>query len=209
MPTAPSTGDAHRATAMMHLLATALRAHSPATEPDAAGLAWAAVALILRGETVKDAELLFIRRAQREGDPWSGQIAFPGGRRARHDASLQVTAERETQEELSVNLSRVGTCLGVLSDLCPRSPALPSIVVRPYVYRTQQVFAIRPNHEVESTFWIPLTALVDPAYASEFTFMRDGATLSFPAYRWNEHTVWGMTERITTQLLAVIRSMPA
>jgi 8-oxo-dGTP pyrophosphatase MutT (NUDIX family) len=192
---------------MIDWLGAALHAHSPTTEPDAPGLAWAAVALVLRGETVDNAELLFIRRAQREGDPWSGHIAFPGGRRDRHDASLRVTAERETHEELSINLSLAGTFLGVLSDLRPQSSALPSIAVRPYVYCAQHNISLRPNHEVAEAFWIPLAALIDPAHATEFTLARNGALLRFPAYRWDEHVVWGMTERITTQLLAVIRSM--
>ena len=56
----------------------ALRAHSPQaiSEPTNAR---AAVALVFR-EGRDGLELLFIKRAEHERDPWSGHIGFPGGR---------------------------------------------------------------------------------------------------------------------------------
>src|SRR3989442_8572178 len=94
--------------------------------------AWpAAVALILlEGAGL---EALFIRRAERADDPWSGQIALPGGRRGPHDADLAATAIRETNEETGVDLSSAER-LGVLDDLYPRTPTLPPVVVRPFVF---------------------------------------------------------------------------
>jgi 8-oxo-dGTP pyrophosphatase MutT (NUDIX family) len=192
---------------MMQGLHTVLRAHQPIEEPDAPGLAWAAVALVVRGVTLIDAELLFIRRAARAGDPWSGHIAFPGGRRESADASLQITAERETREELSLDLHTSGTWLGVLSDMSPRSPALPSIAVRPYVYHLHHDVTLIPNHEVASAFWVPVSALQDPANASEFSFERHGDVLRFPAYNWHRDVIWGMTERITAQLLQLAEAV--
>ena len=78
----------------MDTLASALQARVPMEEAEEAGLRWAAVALVLRGRTVDDAELLFIRRAERVGDPWSGHIAFPGGREEEGDETLADTADR-------------------------------------------------------------------------------------------------------------------
>ena len=60
-----------------------------------------------------------------------------------------------------------------------------------------------PNHEVHSTFWVPVSELRDPARATEHVFERGGARMRFPAYRSGDDVVWGMTERIVTQLLAV------
>ena len=64
----------------------------------------AAVALVLR-EVDGDLEALFIRRAEHDDDPWSGDLAFPGGRLDPGDADAQAAAERESREELSLDLS--------------------------------------------------------------------------------------------------------
>lgn len=191
----------------MDALAAALREHVRREEADEDGLRWAAVALVLRGATLGNAELLFIRRAQRAGDPWSGHVAFPGGRRDVADPSLEVTARRETREELSLDLGIDAALLGVLDDLRPRSPALPSIAVRPYVFALTRDVTLVPNHEVHSTFWVPVAELRDPSRSTEHIFDRDGARLRFPAYRSGDDIVWGMTERIVTQLLGVARSV--
>jgi 8-oxo-dGTP pyrophosphatase MutT (NUDIX family) len=184
-------------------VAAALQSRVRFEEPDEHGLRWAAVALVLRGSSVRDAELLFIRRAERAGDPWSGHVAFPGGRRDASDLTLEHTARRETQEELALDLSASAEYIGVLDDLRPRSGALPSIVVRPYVFVLRDAVELRPNAEVHSTFWMRMSALRDPAQATEHVFDRGGSRLRFPAYRSGDDVVWGMTERIVTQFLAV------
>ncbi|MCC7054806.1 MAG: CoA pyrophosphatase [Gemmatimonadaceae bacterium] len=181
----------------------ALRAHARVEEPEEAGLRWAAVALVLRGHSVSDAELLFIRRAERAGDPWSGHVAFPGGRREPADRSLEETARRETREELALDLDLTGTMLGVLDDLRPRSPVLPSIAVRPYVFHVTVPVPLVPNVEVHSAFWQKVRSLRDPAVQWEHAFDRGGARMRFPAYRCGDDIVWGMTERILTQFLSV------
>jgi 8-oxo-dGTP pyrophosphatase MutT (NUDIX family) len=188
----------------MDALAVALQTRTRHTEPDEDGLRWAAVALVLRGQSPADAELLFIRRAERAGDPWSGHIAFPGGRRDAGDATLEVTAVRESFEEVSLDLEVDARLIGVLDDLRPRSAALPSIAVRPFVFTLIHDAAVVPNAEVHSTFWMPLSELRDPQRVTEHVFERDGTQLRFPAYRWGDDVVWGMTEKIVTQLLSVL-----
>jgi 8-oxo-dGTP pyrophosphatase MutT (NUDIX family) len=184
-------------------LAAILGGRRAREEPDEPGLRWAAVALVLRGMSLSESELLFIRRAEREGDPWSGHVAFPGGRFDATDASLEQTARRETREELSLDLRADATLIGVLDDLRPRSSALPPIVVRPYVFALHRDVELIPNDEVHSTFWMPIAALRDPATLTEYAFDRGGARLRFPAYRSGDDVVWGMTERLVTQLLTV------
>jgi len=189
----------------MESLSRALRAHVRLEEAEEEGLRWAAVALVLRGEVLEAAELLFIRRAERGGDPWSGHVAFPGGRRDVTDATLEVTARRETREELALDLDADAELLGVLDDLRPRAAALPSIAVRPYVFRLSRAVVLVPNEEVQSTFWVPVSELLDPARTVEHVFDRDGAQMRFSAYQCGDDVVWGMTERLVTQLLAVAR----
>jgi 8-oxo-dGTP pyrophosphatase MutT (NUDIX family) len=182
-------------------VAAILARHPPFAEQDEPGLRWAAVALVLHGTTVRDASLLFIRRAVRAGDPWSGHVAFPGGRRDATDASLEFTARRETSEELGVDLAVHGRLLGRVDDLRPRTTALPAIVVRPYVYAVAEPLALVPNVEVESAFWTPVARLVDPIVRSEHHVAHADLRFRLPAYRLGDDVVWGMTERIVTQFL--------
>lgn len=182
-------------------VAAILARHAPFEERDEPGLRWAAVALVLHGAQVRDAELLFIRRAERAGDPWSGHVAFPGGRHDATDPSLEFTARRETHEELGLVLGERGRLLGRLDDLRPRSVALPPIVVRPFVYAVAEPVVLAPNAEVRSAFWTPVTRLLDPVVRSEHQVAHGDVRYRMPAYRLGEDVVWGMTERIVTQFL--------
>ena len=112
-------------------------------------LARASVALIYRQSEDCGVELLFIQRARREGDPWSGDMAFPGGRMQPEDASPRAAAERETREETGVDLISHGHFQTRLSDLVTRQHSrwLP-MVITPYVYEWRGPQAVSPNHEV-------------------------------------------------------------
>ena len=147
-------------------------------------------------------ELLFIKRAIVERDPWSGHVAFPGGRIEPGDDTLEDTAIRETQEELALDL-RAGQMLGRLDDLAPRTRSLPPVVVRPYVAVVTPDVTLVPSREVAGTFWVPLEQLRDPGTQDEHVMTINGVRARFPAYRIDEHLVWGLTERIVRQLLSL------
>ena len=121
------------ASARLARIAGAVRAHAPALAGRDGTYFEAAVALILRETRDDDVELLFIKRATREDDPWSGQIALPGGRHQASDASLEETAVRETREEVGLELDRHGAIIGALDELRPRTAVLPPVIVRPFV----------------------------------------------------------------------------
>ena len=176
----------------------ALRGHwgTPAVAPDARP---AAVALVVV-EGADGAEVLLIRRAVRAGDPWSGQVALPGGRREPRDRDLLATAIRETREETGIDLRR-GEPLAVLDDLAPVTAVLPPVVVRPFVFGLSRRPALRPNDEVQHAFWVPLDRLAEPGVRREVTLTVRGAERTLPAYVVGEETIWGMTERILTPFL--------
>jgi len=179
----------------------ALRGHwgTPAVAPDARP---AAVALVLvEGEN--GAEVLLIRRAVRAGDPWSGQIALPGGRREPADRDLLATAIRETREETGIDLRR-GEPLAVLDDLAPVTPVLPPVVVRPFVFGLSRRPALRPNDEVQQGFWVPLDRFAEPGVRHEVTLTVQGAERTLPAYVVGDEVIWGMTERILTPFLKLV-----
>jgi 8-oxo-dGTP pyrophosphatase MutT (NUDIX family) len=161
----------------------------------------AAVAAVLR--VVDDEpELLFIKRAILERDPWSGHVAFPGGRIEPGDDTLEDTAIRETQEELALDL-RKGQVIGRLDDLAPRTRSLPPIIVRPFVAVVSADVTFVPSREVAATFWVPLSVLRHPDTQAEHVMTINGVRARFPAYRVDEHLVWGLTERIVRQLLSL------
>lgn len=161
----------------------------------------AAVLAVFRVAADGELELLFIKRAEYEGDPWSGHVALPGGRLEPQDASLEDTAVRETMEELGLDVRAHGRVLGALDDLHPRTPVLPPICVRPYVAVLEREVPLAPSHEVAAAFWVPLRALLDPATAVEATVVVRGGELVVPSYRFGDYTIWGMTERILRGLL--------
>jgi 8-oxo-dGTP pyrophosphatase MutT (NUDIX family) len=157
---------------------------------------WAAVAVVIAPDP--DA-LLVVRRAERQGDPWSGQMALPGGRRDEGE-DLLFTALRETEEEVGIVVAPEAL-LGVLDDVAPITPVLPPIAVRPFVFRIERRPPLRPNDEVAEAHWVPLATLLAPDTRVQVDIDHRGSVRRVPAYRLAEGTVWGMTERILSDLL--------
>jgi len=157
-------------------------------------------------EGAEGAEILLIKRAERAGDPWSGQIAFPGGRRDPRDRDLVGTAMRETREETGVELAAAER-LGVLDDLAPRYTTLPPIVVRPFVFALPRRPVLTTNAEVQRAFWVSLARLSHPDSRSEITLPLPEGERTFPAYRLGDDIIWGMTERILTPFVHTITQL--
>lgn len=167
--------------------------------------AHAAVALILE-ETPHGLNVLFIERSINPKDVWSGQIALPGGRIENHDNSPRHTAERETREELGVNLSDA-RYLGRLSDVVPGGLR---IVVSCFVYAVNHHPILHPDrHEVADAFWLPLREINNPARRSQVEFMFRERRRKFPAVKilyGREKPLWGLTYRVLRNLNRVIDS---
>ena len=184
----------------------ALRGYVPlsAETPDARP---AAVALLLI-EGAAGLAALFIKRAVRAGDPWSGQVSLPGGRREPADPDLLATALREAREEVGVDLARVER-LGQLHDMNPRTPTLPPIYVRPFVFALPAVPTLTVSaEEVQRAFWVPLARFTAPGVRRDFTLTVAGAERTFPAYDLGDDVIWGMTERILTPFIELISASP-
>src|SRR5574340_1202394 len=123
--------------------------HRPAVV-EGNGFARAAVAVVLR-EAGGGTEFVAIRRSERVGDPWSGHMALPGGRQHPSDRDLLMTAARETQEEIGVDLARHARLLGRLDELTAMAWGQPiDLVISPFVFALEAPvqFIVDPS-EVE------------------------------------------------------------
>ena len=155
----------------------------------------AAVALMIRER--EGIEVFVIKRADRAGDPWSGHMALPGGRREPTDVDAYHTARRETLEEVGVDLSE-GKLLGRLDDMGPRSAGRQFVVSTFVVALDAEPGRLDPN-EVAEAFWVPVEGLVE-----EDVEIADFPG-SWPAFTYKErYVIWGLTHRILMQLWALI-----
>jgi 8-oxo-dGTP pyrophosphatase MutT (NUDIX family) len=180
----------------------------PAAE---AGVTHAAVALLLRqaggdtGDGAGDsAEILFIKRAERAGDPWSGHLAFPGGRAEKEDSTLLEIAMREAGEEVGIDARHGGRLLGRLPTLRPLSTLIPSITVTPFVALAPEgaIPRLQPQ-EVEEAFWMPLAELRKSGRSAVVRWEASDRTRELPAFPSPKGLIWGITERILSQFLAL------
>lgn len=174
----------------------------------------AAVALVLRPPDGADLDrlpvgellALFIRRAEAEGDPWSGHMGLPGGRVEPVDRDLSETARRETDEETGLLLGEEDL-LGRLSDLHPRSPRLPSVAITPYVSRFLGDPDVKPSVEVHGYIWVPVRELRAPENRSRVVLERSGRRREFPSIEVQDRTIWGLTHEIVRRFLALLEEV--
>lgn len=173
----------------------------------------AAVAMIL-ADGEDDLEVCFIRRAEREGDPWSGQVAFPGGRASAGDIDAHAVAERETQEEIGLILER-SHCVGPLPVRpIERNDLRESMTLSPFVYyvdqQTKNTAFARIPEEVAQVFWVPISHLFDEAAVTQLDYPIAETWSTFPGILFGEHVIWGLTLRVLDSFAELTqRTLPA
>lgn len=156
----------------------------------------AAVAVILR-DTTEDTDILFIKRAEKAGDPWSGHMAFPGGHLEPDDADLRAAAARETLEETGLDLG-TAEYLGALDHqrAMPRGRTL-NMLIAPHVFAIEGDPQFTPNYEVQEVVWTSLKRLVENGCHDTETRPMAGKPTVFNGYRLERgHFVWGLTYRM-------------
>ncbi len=168
----------------------------------------AAVAVVLRPST-EGSEVLLMRRAESPRDPWSGHVSFPGGHRDASDLSLRATAERETLEEVGLELRHQAHFLGALDEL----PAIArgrhtGMTISPFVYELSSDPALTPNDEVAELFWAGL----DPIWRGERDSLRpyehEGRRYDLPAFTVSGKIIWGLTYQMLRSLLGLLGPAP-
>lgn len=164
----------------------------------------AAVAMILhQNQIVDDVEILFIQRASHDLDPWSGHIAFPGGKLEEGELECQAAC-RETNEEIGFDLEQ-GRYLGRLSDIVGAN--LP-VRVSCCLFGVDRM-RFRPilNEEVRDLFWIRVSDLRDPGRHFQSSVAFGQKRFEVPAIRLpveNKPVLWGITYRLVRQFLCLL-----
>ena len=166
----------------------------------------AAVAIILRSGQ-EGPEVLLIQRATREGDPWSGQMAFPGGRSESQDNGLHETAVRETAEEVGDRLAESMELLGRLDDLEAIARGRKTgLTISPFVYWLDKDVSLAPSPaEVAEVFWTPVTPLLRGDADSTHLYRHNGVPMRLPAYLVQGKSVWGLTYKMLAGFLERLR----
>ncbi len=179
--------------------------HTPTVSPTD-GMRLAGVTVLLRSD-IGGPELLLIERARREGDPWSGHMAFPGGRADPADPSVQKTAERETLEEVGITLEDIHY-VGRLDDLSGRGPAARQMVVSAYVYSLDDPGRLEIDRgEVADAFWVSLDHLKHPDNHVHYPMQYGGREVVFPGINVGERrgrVVWGLTYHFLERFFEII-----
>jgi 8-oxo-dGTP pyrophosphatase MutT (NUDIX family) len=163
----------------------------------------AVVAAIVRQSSSAGAEILLIRRAEDERDPWSGHMALPGGHRDPSDRDLVATALRETLEEVGLDLARDAELLGPLESARALSGGRPPFDIYPFVFALAGEVEPRANpREVHGIVWAKLDHLLTPVACTSIEHPIPGAEpRRLPAFDVDGHVVWGLTYRILSNLL--------
>ena len=187
-----------------------LQAHDQAIYQPGPATRQAAVAIILReshtGATSDDPEILFIKRADKNGDPWSGHMAFPGGHRESSDLDLRAAAARETHEEIGLDLRGIAQYLGPVDQqrASPRGREL-DMLIEPHVFQLTAEAECTLNYEVADVVWAPLSLLMGNSLHGTIEWPMAGTPTIFNGYRLSErHFVWGLTYRMLKSFFQIM-----
>ena len=161
-------------------------------EPDDSAHAAVAMLLTEADDTLK---VLLVKRATRETDPWSGHMAFPGGRRGHGDPDLKATACRETREETGIDLTQC-TAIGSLDAL--HSTVRPDVRIQPFIFSCIDPPEVTLNEELMAHYWIPLEE-IDRSRGKTRIGPRE-----HPAYLVEGKAVWGLTYRMLENFFVIL-----
>lgn len=165
--------------------------------------------------------LFEVRSAHLKWQP--GEICFPGGHIEAEDKTPDITAVRETCEELGLHRDEI-QILGSLNYIVSQI----GVILQPYVGVVSSHEAIRPNTaEVAETFIVPISFFLAtkplaaemevatrplpgfpyelvPQYTAEWT---KRGTYPVYFYKYQQYIIWGITARVLHRFLKLYRNI--
>ncbi len=188
-----------------------IRQHAPKKMLGRRFVSRAAIAMIVRPGSAPDAaansiDILMMRRADRIGDPWSGHMAFPGGKMDSKDESSFETSLRELAEETGIpEPQRVLSSVGRLSDVLTRNHSgQRPMVVTPFVFELTEAVTFDPNHEVAELVWVPLDYLRQESHRNKMDWELKGVKFKLPCYLYEGRRIWGLSLSMLDELLLLL-----
>ena len=161
----------------------------------------AAVEIVLH-EVDGELCLLMIRRDQREGDPWSGHMAFPGGRRDHDDIDDRFCAIRETREEIALDLDALGSEVCALGEVNTGWRAdRPEMLVAPFIYLVEQLPELDLNYEVYAVVSVPLRFLMDRSNRVPLAWEWRGTQVESDSYLYRDNRICGLSLIMIDELI--------
>lgn len=158
-----------------------------------------AVGILIKEERA-DLWLLMIKRRENPRDPWSGQMAFPGGHADPQDRTLFDTVAREAMEEVGIDI-RNQEFLGCLSNVTPKNAPM---VVSPFVFLLTEKVDPTTSQEAQEVLWIPMSFLLSPKNVSSITIPIGREEVLMGCYKYSTHVIWGMSFRIVQEIVSKI-----
>lgn len=194
---------------MTDIIEQRLRRHAARKIPWRQKLTRSAVASVIHITESGEVEVLLMQRPHRDGDPWSGDICYPGGRMQAEDLSAMDTASREMLEEVGVDIKQAGSLVARLSDVVTREHGRKRpMIVTPYIYLVHNKPAASNSEEAVSSFWFPLSFLVKPGNRERMTWKLGNSKislpLSMPCYHYENRRIWGLTLLMLDELSSVV-----
>lgn len=164
---------------------------------DESSEAVAATAIIMnpRGD---DFFLLLVKRAINPSDPWSGDIAFPGGKKHTYDKDLRETVMRETMEETGIDLKN-SLLIGMMDAM--HSNLKKGMLVQPFVFLSESSPDVKLSEELCSFFWVPISELEESRSLAKIR------GLEAPAFKVRGEAIWGLTYRMIDNLIKIINEV--
>ena len=163
---------------------------------DVPGARRAAVAIVLCGDG-DSPSLCFVERVRRDRDPWSGDVAFPGGWAKAEDESLRVAAMRETHEETGLVLTDAHHVGDMAAIPVSRYESTFGVIGTSVFYVGRRQPALRPDErEIAHAFWVPATDLYHSGSRTVVHWSRFGPPLPRPAVAVGGRVIWGLTYRL-------------
>jgi 8-oxo-dGTP pyrophosphatase MutT (NUDIX family) len=145
-----------------------------------------------------DPELIYTLRSNKVGSH-GGEVSFPGGMHEKDDASLEITALRESEEETGLNREQVNI-IGSTDTVVSRY----NVSVTPYVGIVPPDIKLNnDSEEIEACFRVPISFLLEDKRHRNDHIKKNGESFFMPAYKFESFIIWGLTAMMTVDFLNI------